>query len=316
VDEFAAEQGGAVGMLVTEAIPDPAGNLNAQLMAAMADNGLEGAKSPVVGFGGAARHAMLLSYEAWPVSVAVTPDLNPATAPLPERNASVAESDAAPILLVISDIDTNGAFVTDTEEALDAAGIHWETVRYGSTAPYFYVPVTTGHQADVWKRAFGAINSLMDNAEMGVAVGTEGYLAFRAPCWRACPCRLSWFFRTGMASTRCRHLRAARRYGRRGHESAHWLGEGVPRRCAQVCSAHPRCLDAVKALPYVDADRVGLTGYCFGGPGAVFDALNGSTLQMDVSFHGGLGNKPNVTTTPPHAAIPILPEWRRGRVGT
>jgi len=75
-------------------------------------------------------------------------------------------------------------------------------------------------------------------------------------------------------------------------------------------------LDAVKALPYVDADRVGLTGYCFGGPGAVFDALNGSTLQMDVSFHGGLGNKPNVTTTPPHAAIPILPEWRRGRVGT
>lgn len=76
-----------------------------------------------------------LRLPAQPVSVAVTPDLNPATAPLPERNASVAESDAAPILLVISDIDTNGAFVTDTEEALDAAGIHWETVRYGGNAP-------------------------------------------------------------------------------------------------------------------------------------------------------------------------------------
>lgn len=46
----------------------------------------------------------------------------------------------------------------------------------------FYVPMTTGHQADVWKRAFGAINSLMDNAEMGVAVGTEVTDTHTMPC--------------------------------------------------------------------------------------------------------------------------------------
>mmetsp|Transcript_3173 Transcript_3173/g.7960 ORF Transcript_3173/g.7960 Transcript_3173/m.7960 type:complete len:352 (-) Transcript_3173:224-1279(-) len=171
VDYFAEEQGGAVGMVVTEAIPDPAGNLTAQLLAAMADNGLEAATPPVVGFGDAARHAMLLSYEAWPVTVAVTPDLNPATAPLPERNSSVAEADAAPILLVISDIETNGAFVTDTEESLDAAGIHWETVRYGGTAPDFYLPSASG-ASDVWERAFGVINSFLDDAEMGGTPGT------------------------------------------------------------------------------------------------------------------------------------------------
>jgi hypothetical protein len=66
-----------------------------------------------------------------PVVVAVTPDLNPKSAPLPARDSPVAEADAAPLLLVIADVNTNGPFVTDTEEALDAAGIHWETVRYG-----------------------------------------------------------------------------------------------------------------------------------------------------------------------------------------
>jgi hypothetical protein len=69
------------------------------------------------------------------VVVAVAPDLNPETAPLPARDTPVSEMDSAPILLVIADVDTNGPFVTGIEEALNAAGVHWETVRYGGVSP-------------------------------------------------------------------------------------------------------------------------------------------------------------------------------------
>jgi dienelactone hydrolase len=58
-------------------------------------------------------------------------------------------------------------------------------------------------------------------------------------------------------------------------------------------------VDAVKALSFVDEGSVGLTGYCFGGSGVVFDAFDDSSLKLDVSFHGGLGTKPDITTTPP-----------------
>jgi hypothetical protein len=93
-------------------------------------------------------------------------------------------------------------------------------------------------------------------------------------------------------------------------------------------------LEQVKSLAYTDDEAMGLTGYCFGGSGVVFNAFSNSTLQVwrpphvahhpppsharlkrmpiqpltptppihtqvDVSFHGGLANKPPMTATPP-----------------
>lgn len=67
-----------------------------------------------------------------PIAVAISPDLS---ADLPNKTAQISEDDSGPMLLIISDVDTNGKYVTDVEEKLVAAGIHWETVRYGKTSP-------------------------------------------------------------------------------------------------------------------------------------------------------------------------------------
>jgi hypothetical protein len=53
---------------------------------------------------------------------------------LPARNTTVEEVDASPIVLLISDVEVNGPFVTATEEMLDAAGLHWESMRLGGTS--------------------------------------------------------------------------------------------------------------------------------------------------------------------------------------
>lgn len=58
--------------------------------------------------------------------------------------------------------------------------------------------------------------------------------------------------------------------------------------------AHERmqaALDALKARPEVDGDRIAAIGYCFGGSVVLEAARAGLPLAGVVSFHGGLGTK-------------------------
>mmetsp|Transcript_7155 Transcript_7155/g.18494 ORF Transcript_7155/g.18494 Transcript_7155/m.18494 type:complete len:308 (+) Transcript_7155:544-1467(+) len=63
-----------------------------------------------------------------------------------------------------------------------------------------------------------------------------------------------------------------------------------------MCSASALLWTPPRRCPMWTGPR-GADGLLLGGSGVVFDALDGSTLQVDVSFHGGLGIKPNITTT-------------------
>eukprot|EP00873_Tetraselmis_striata_P041551 jgi/Tetstr1/461815/TSEL_006896.t1 len=58
-------------------------------------------------------------------------------------------------------------------------------------------------------------------------------------------------------------------------------------------------LVSLKLFAFVDGEAVALIGYCFGGSVVVFDVFSDSNLKVDVSFHGGLANKPPMTTAPP-----------------
>jgi dienelactone hydrolase len=53
-------------------------------------------------------------------------------------------------------------------------------------------------------------------------------------------------------------------------------------------------VDAVKAIPGVDPDRIALAGYCFGGSGVLMYALLGlnESVAAIVSIHGGLAFNP------------------------
>ena len=39
-------------------------------------------------------------------------------------------------------------------------------------------------------------------------------------------------------------------------------------------------IDHVKSLPFVNSSAIGITGYCFGGSGVVFDVLSDSDVQV------------------------------------
>jgi dienelactone hydrolase len=49
-------------------------------------------------------------------------------------------------------------------------------------------------------------------------------------------------------------------------------------------------LDFLAAQPQADAARLGVTGYCFGGAGALELARSGAPLKAVVTFHGSLAN--------------------------
>lgn len=49
--------------------------------------------------------------------------------------------------------------------------------------------------------------------------------------------------------------------------------------------------DAIKDHPMVDADRIAIIGYCFGGLAAIELYRSGAKLRAAVSFHAVLGNK-------------------------
>jgi len=51
-------------------------------------------------------------------------------------------------------------------------------------------------------------------------------------------------------------------------------------------------VDALTAMPQVDASSTGAIGYCFGGSTVLLLAGQGRPLAGVVSFHGGLGNMP------------------------
>jgi dienelactone hydrolase len=52
-------------------------------------------------------------------------------------------------------------------------------------------------------------------------------------------------------------------------------------------------LDALKAQPGVDPDRMAVIGFCFGGTGALEAARAGMPVKGVVSFHGGLDAVPD-----------------------
>jgi dienelactone hydrolase len=57
-----------------------------------------------------------------------------------------------------------------------------------------------------------------------------------------------------------------------------------------------RAIEAVKANPEVDSDKIAVIGYCFGGTGIIEYAFSGSDdVAIVVSFHGGLQSLPNNT---------------------
>jgi dienelactone hydrolase/peroxiredoxin len=57
-------------------------------------------------------------------------------------------------------------------------------------------------------------------------------------------------------------------------------------------------LEAARAQPGVDADRVAAIGYCFGGTCALELARSGAELAGVVSFHGGLDRAPGLENEP------------------
>lgn len=62
----------------------------------------------------------------------------------------------------------------------------------------------------------------------------------------------------------------------------------------------------LKKQPEVDGDRIGATGYCFGGWAALEMARSGANLDAVVSFHGALKFSDPVTTNSVKAKILVL----------
>lgn len=65
-------------------------------------------------------------------------------------------------------------------------------------------------------------------------------------------------------------------------------------------------LDALKARPQVDADRMVAIGYCFGGSGVVELARSGADLKGAVTFHGGVNAAPAGVTSRIRAKFLVL----------
>ena len=64
-----------------------------------------------------------------------------------------------------------------------------------------------------------------------------------------------------------------------------WAGEAKSRGLAKLASA---ALDTLKRQQGVDADRIGVIGFCFGGSTVADLVRNGAPIAAGVSFHGGL----------------------------
>jgi len=69
-----------------------------------------------------------------------------------------------------------------------------------------------------------------------------------------------------------------------GREAAKYRGKDRSLLRARAAAG----LDALAACPLVDANRLAVTGYCFGGTAALELARSGAKLLGTVSFHGGL----------------------------
>ena len=69
-----------------------------------------------------------------------------------------------------------------------------------------------------------------------------------------------------------------------GREAAKYRGKDRSLLRARAAAG----LDALAASPLVDASRLAVTGYCFGGTAALELARSGAKLLGTVSFHGGL----------------------------
>eukprot|EP00873_Tetraselmis_striata_P012071 jgi/Tetstr1/432335/TSEL_021733.t1 len=348
VDGLADKYGAAVGIEAT-ALGDMTGeSMVDELQSALAATSvLPSAPAqldqyPVIAFGKAATLATNLSHAGWPTVVAVCANLSEVS--LPPIDMTIQEADAAPLLLLVSDIEENGPLVTETEEMLDAAGLHWETIRYGGTGPEFYLPTSAGYDPSTWGRAYEAITTFIDDALTGGTPGTqdpgtevppgvtvetpfmyedngtmlEGYLAYPTEAVAqgmllpgvvilpdADGLEGYEFSRAHMLAEMGYVALGANSYGlpvgespanstQRGELLNFWRGN--PEMYVRRIRA---AVGAVRALSYVNSSAIGMTGYCFGGSGVVFDVLANSDIQVDVSFHGGISVQPNITTTPP-----------------
>mmetsp|Transcript_6824 Transcript_6824/g.19218 ORF Transcript_6824/g.19218 Transcript_6824/m.19218 type:complete len:958 (+) Transcript_6824:136-3009(+) len=338
--DSAAESLGGAALVVSEEIFSSDGNLDEELSAAVQSLGFSDPQPPVIGFGLGANHAVDLSYLAWPVSVAVTPDLS---VPLPEKNVPMTEADVGAMLMIVSDVEANGPYVTDAEEKLVASGIHWETVRYGKTAPMFYNSNEASYEPEIWNRAWSTILSFLESAmsttpfagtedpgsslPAGVSAKTheysdeetslQGYLAYpetvgngvKLPSVMILP---DWDHTNQYEISRANMLAkmgyiafAADIFGLPVNTTVESQDERIQRISAFLGNPDSyvqrirAAVNTVKMLPMINPDAIALTGYCFGGSGVVFDVMRDSALKLDVSFHGGLGMKPTMTTTPP-----------------
>mmetsp|Transcript_10088 Transcript_10088/g.24058 ORF Transcript_10088/g.24058 Transcript_10088/m.24058 type:complete len:495 (+) Transcript_10088:140-1624(+) len=332
--------------LVASEVFDSESNMTQQLLDELAFNSTA-VLPPVIGLGETARHAMLLAYDAWPVAVAVAPDLR--ALDFPENATKMGQGE--PILLIISDIDRSGDNITDLEEVLDGAGIRWQTVRYGGTGPRFFNSSSESFRPEAWSRAVEEMGAFLTAAtsdegfagteDPGLAVPEgvvadipfnyedggeelEGYLAYPAgaeervgdlpfvvilPDWdhvneyeikRANMIAAMGYVALAANIYGLPVNTTVESFGDRISNSTYWRSENPDLYVQRIRAA----VAAAAALPYTNEALGGLTGYCFGGSGVVFDVLNSSQLKVDVSFHGGLSSKPDVLTTPP--MVPYL----------
>mmetsp|Transcript_38806 Transcript_38806/g.97484 ORF Transcript_38806/g.97484 Transcript_38806/m.97484 type:complete len:130 (-) Transcript_38806:1162-1551(-) len=109
----------------------------------------------------------------------------------------------------------------------------------------------------------------------------------------ACICWRPWAtWRWAWTSTACRSGRLWRILW----SSAPKRPSGAP---TPSCTCIRVALVSLKLFAFVDGEAVALSGYCFGGSVVAFDVFSDSNLKVDVSFHGGLANKPPMTIAPP-----------------